>query len=73
VTQQIARYGQMVAGSRRLKKLAKQCEAVLKDAASGVAWCDFLFLMVRPQRSPANSNFVNACDNFIGQLDKEFI
>ena len=37
VTQQIARYGRMIAESRRLKKVAKQCEAALKDAASGVA------------------------------------
>jgi len=37
VTQQIARYGRMIAQSRRLKKVAKQCEAALKDAASGVA------------------------------------
>jgi len=37
VTQQIARHGQMIAESRRLKKVAKQCEAALKDAVSGVA------------------------------------
>ena len=37
VTQQIARYGQMIAESRRWKNVAKQCEAALKDAASGVA------------------------------------
>ncbi len=37
VTQQIARYRQIVAESRRLKKVAKQCEAALKNAASGVA------------------------------------
>lgn len=37
VTQQISRYGQIVAESRRLKKLAARCEAVLKDATSQVA------------------------------------